>query len=222
MATAAARINSSAKDSSWSQTNRTIFHARLDGTLYGIDPANGVFAGREFVHPGLHARFEAPPEFRINHEHGHVVAHHDSGAGFTFDSTEITAAQSPVAYLRETWARDQISLEGSNAFRSNGLDAATGWGTISQGNQSVLLRLTAIRASDRQIYRFVFGTPTQYARRIDPQFQDTARSLERISGERLAQIRPLRVRARRATAKDQVSELASALPYGSDNECGSA
>ena len=50
-------------DRSRAITNRDTFLTRIDGLIYGDDPAQGVIEGNRFIHPDLRLSFTAPNGF---------------------------------------------------------------------------------------------------------------------------------------------------------------
>ena len=63
------------------------------------------------------------------------------------------------------------------------------------------------------MFRFQFTVPPNKASQYDPGFQDTLRSLRKISSREAGRYKPLRIRPYRVRRGDTVARLASRLPF---------
>ena len=72
--------------SSLEREERNAYLQHIDGMLYGDDPAQGFVRGREFAHPFLRIRFEAPVGFQVLNGASAVIAAGPGGATIRFDS----------------------------------------------------------------------------------------------------------------------------------------
>jgi|GEM_PF-2341348 len=90
-------------------TNRETFLSRIDGLMYGDDPAQGVIEGRQFMHPAFRLAFTAPSGFymvngsravSINGEKpaNALVREIDEELGITLDAASIM----PAHFAEET------------------------------------------------------------------------------------------------------------------------
>lgn len=183
---------------------------RIDGMVYGDDPARGVVRDRAFLHPAAGFRFEVPAGFRLVNGDRSVVARDHSGAAIIFDGVPWRGADMP-AYIAGSWLPRAERVERMDV---NGMVAATAItrGRTRQGDVDV--RAVAIRFDQDTLYRFAFLTPPSQTATLDAELRRTAYSFRRLSPDERAAVRPWRLQVVRAQAGDTVERLAArmALP----------
>jgi predicted Zn-dependent protease len=162
----------------------------IDGMTFGSDPKQGLVRGREFSHRGLGFRFEAPKGFHLTNRPAAVLAK-GPGAIVVFDADGGRAKGSMTAYLSRVWARR--SLNDLEAITINHMPAATGWLEVEGRRGPMVLRLVAIRAAPRRIYRFLFIASPHVMRRQRQAFRRMSYSLRRRSPEEAAALKASRI-----------------------------
>jgi predicted Zn-dependent protease len=192
-------------------TARDVYLSKIDGMLYGDDPDDGIVRGREFVHPGLRLRFEAPPGFSLFNRPKSVTAIGPQGAGIIFDQAPAGTAGSPAAYLTAQWGRN-LRLSGVERIDVNGMEAATATARANTQSGPRDVRLLAVRADARTIYRFLFVTPPALTERLSADFRRTTYSFRRLAADEAAATRPLRIRVIAAGVGDTPQTLAARMP----------
>ena len=183
---------------------------RIDGLIYGDSPSQGYVRGQIFAHPELGFRFEVPPDFRLRNGLRQVVAQGPSGAVIVFDSAPGRFGGPMAAYLRDVWAMN-LALADLEAIDVNGLDAATGSARILQGNQTMDLRLVAIRLDGDSIFRFAFLTPAALTAGLSVPLRRTTFSFRRLSGAEAAALKPLRIRVEPVDPGDDLAHFAARM-----------
>lgn len=188
----------------------------LAGLVFGDDPSQGIVRGREFIHPELRFRFEVPPGFRLFNTAEAVFARESSGAAIKFDSAGRETHRDPLIYLREIWM-PKARLERQQRLEINGMDAATATmrlrGTVGNYSGPLDVRLLAISAGGREIYRFMFMTPPNRTAALREDFQRTTFSFRRLSEREAAQVQPLTVELFDVRPGDTSQSIAQGLPY---------
>ncbi|MCH8111491.1 MAG: M48 family metalloprotease, partial [Proteobacteria bacterium] len=148
----------------------------LAGLVFGDDPSQGIVRGREFIHPELRFRFEVPPGFRLFNTAEAVFARESGGGVIKFDSAGRETHPDILVYLREIWM-PKARLERQQRLEINGMDAATATtrlrGTVGNYSGPLDVRLIAIAAGRREIYRFMFMTPPNRTVALREDFQRT-------------------------------------------------
>lgn len=201
--------NSAAKGAGF--VRREEFLDEIDGMVFGDDPHQGVRRGREFVHPDLRIRFEAPPGFVLFNSPRQVVARGPNKSVMLFDMAgekSARGARSLRGYIANTWARG-LRLYGLERITINGMDAATA-GTNVQGKD---IRLIAIRGGLKQIFRLAFITPPEMSQRLSQDFRRATYSFRRISEDEARAIKPLRIKVITVKPGDTPGSLASGFPF---------
>lgn len=188
------------------------FYNQISGLIYGDSPAQGFRRGRNFVHPGLRLAFKVPPNFHMLNFPDKVLARGPDGTQIVFDGAPKKYSGNAAQYLTSQWA-PKLNLQNVQRLRVNGLDAATAYKTLKGSRGSVGLRLGVIRWADGRMFRFQFTVPPNKASQYDPGFQDTLRSLRKISSREAGRYKPLRIRPYRVRRGDTVARLASRLPF---------
>ncbi|MDP6951197.1 MAG: M48 family metalloprotease, partial [Alphaproteobacteria bacterium] len=84
---------------------REIFLNKIDGMLFGDDPEQGVVRGRQFLHPTLGFRFEAPQDFSLLNGQTQVLGRGPDGAMFVFDADSRKDGRPMTGYLQDVWAQ---------------------------------------------------------------------------------------------------------------------
>jgi predicted Zn-dependent protease len=195
-----------------------IYLAKIDGMMFGDDPAQGVVRGNLFQHPAMRFEFRAPPGFRIVNGKDEIIAEHPRGAAIVFDIAPIKASRHMTAYLQNEWAA-KTALKGVERINVNGMEAATGTlSTRDQRRGPVDLRAIAIRRNARSAFRFLFISPAKDTGRLSLPFRNTTYSFRRLNRAEAARIRPLRLLLVNVGPRDSIRGLAKTLPFGRFNE----
>jgi predicted Zn-dependent protease len=185
---------------------------RLDGTLYGDDPSQGLRRGRLFAHPKLRFRFEVPPGFSLRNTPKAVLATHKNGAVIQFDSDKIERETTMTRYLTTDWLGN-VPIENVEAIDVNGMKAATGTASMRSEKGSFDVRALAIRFDDSQAYRFLILTPTQLTAGLGEDMRRMTFSFRRLSGSEAAALKPLRVRTHKVNPGETAVSLAATMPF---------
>ncbi|MBJ7444099.1 MAG: M48 family metalloprotease [Sphingobium sp.] len=192
--------------------NRDAFLNALDGLLYGDDPRQGVIEGNRFRHPDLRLTFTAPTGFGM--ENGaDAVSVTGSGGQAQFGAAPYSG--NLAAYIDSVFAK----LGGANGgvpegevrrTTVNGLPAA--WRTVRANSQS--------GAVDATVFAYDFGGGKAYhfllltaaGQGIGP-FNAMVQSVQRLSVQEAAAIKPRRVDVVTVKAGDTVQLLSRRMAY---------
>ncbi|MFQ5955225.1 MAG: M48 family metalloprotease [Kiloniellales bacterium] len=187
---------------------------RIDGLMYGDDPAQGFVRGTRFVHPKLKIRFRVPAAYRLVNSTHAVTAFGPEHAIIRFDAAPRPFAGAMQRYLTQEWIKDQ-PLQHLETLDINGLEAATGATRLqpTPGGAEVDVRLVAIRFDEQSIYRFVFATPPKLTKSLEMGLRGTTYSFRRISDEEAAGYQPHQLKILRVKPGDTVAGLAARMPY---------
>ena len=194
---------------------RDDYIARVDGMMFGDDPKQGVRAGRVFSHPGLGFRFEVPPGFVMFNSPARVVARGPDDAVIVFDMEvpkKAKTVEDILLYLTRQWGQG-LSLKEVERIEVNGLNGATGRGSVSIRDGPRDARLVAIHETRERIFRFAFLTPPAVTSRMAEDLQRTTFSFRRLSPEEAKAIRPLRLRFTVVADGDTAASLAARMPF---------
>lgn len=197
------------------RVGRDDYLARIDGLIFGDDPAQGVRRGREFTHPGLGIRFRVPPGFTLFNQPTVVVARGPDNAAIVFDMVQGEKASrvgSLADYLVKDWG-GRLDLAGVERLTINGLEAATGQAPLSTRKGPADVRLVVIRAQPDRLYRFIFQTPVALTARLATELQRTTYSFRRLSSDETARVKPLRLRIVTVKEGDTARSLAANMPF---------
>jgi predicted Zn-dependent protease len=192
--------------------NRDAFLNALDGLLYGDDPRQGVIDGNRFRHPDLRLTFTAPTGFGM--ENGaDAVSVTGSGGQAQFGAAAYSG--NLTAYIDSVFAKlggANGSVPAGEVRRTtvNGLPAA--WRTVRANSQS--------GAVDATVFAYDFGGGKAYhflllttaGQGIGP-FNAMVQSVQRLSSQEAAAIKPRRVDVVAVKAGDTVQSLSRRMAY---------
>lgn len=198
-------------------TNRDTFLARIDGLLYGDDPAQGIIEGSQFIHPELRLAFTAPQGFYMINGTSAVSIQGQGG------QAQMTLA--PYNGNLETYVRQQFTAVGGKNNTTlapaqlerttvNGLPAAYGTARVNNGNSQVDLVVFAYEFARDRAYHFTVIAPAGRAGTFNPMFQ----SMRRISANEAAAVVPKKLQVVTVARGDTVASLAARMAYPSAQE----
>jgi predicted Zn-dependent protease len=126
----------------------------------------------------------------------------------------VPSGTDPASYLQTAFSK-QIGARPQNiqSFDINGMRAASGIAQGQTDSGTVVVKMTLVLYSPEQMYRFLcVASPSNFNAR-EPGFDQTARSLQRVSAEEAGAVKPLRIRIVTAGAVDTVQSLASRMGF---------
>lgn len=197
-------------------TNRDTFLTRIDGLLYGDDPAQGIIEGSTFIHPELRLAFTAPQGFTMINGTRAVSINGQSG------QAQMTLA--PYEGNLDTYVRQQFTaLGGQNANLApaelqrttvNGLPAAYGTARVANGNSQVDVVVFAYEFARDRAYHFTAITPAGRAAPFNAMFQ----SMRRITQTEATSVVPKKLQVVTVARGDTVASLARRMAYPAAQE----
>lgn len=193
-------------------TARDIYLDKIDGLVYGDDPAQGFIKGRRFAHPQLKLEFVVPQGYRLRNSAKAVVAGGPQDAQIVFDGGPASYNGDMATYLVNVWAA-KVGLDSVERITVNGMEGATGTAVLDTQGGRAFVRLVAVRFPNGRVYRLLCVAPVSGAASIDQGFRSTAASLRPISDAEAAALKPMRIRVVTVGAGDSVASLASRMPF---------
>ncbi|MCP9223473.1 M48 family metalloprotease [Erythrobacter sp. LQ02-29] len=197
-------------------TNRDTFLSRIDGLLYGDDPAQGVIEGDTFIQPELRLSFRAPNGFYMVNSTQAVSINGQSGqAQLTF----APYSGSLDNYIRSAFAKlggQQTNLAPSSIQRTtvNGIPAAYGVARANTQSGQVDVIVFAYEFANDRAYHFQAITPAGRSGVFTPMFE----SMRRISAQEAANVVPRRIDVVTVGSGDSVASLARRMAYSNAQE----
>lgn len=210
------RVNRAARDAAATRSttttrNRDTFLAALDGVLYGDDPKQGVIEGTRFRHPDLRLAFTAPSGFGM--ENGaNAVSVTGSGGQAQFSGGAYSGDL--ASYIDKVFATlgGGGSVPPGEVRRTtiNGLPAA--WRTIRASTQSSQVDATvfAYDFGGGKAYHFLLLTA---AGQGIGSFAPMVQSIQRLSPQEAAAIKPRRISVITVKSGDTVQSLSRRMAY---------
>lgn len=197
-------------------TNRETFLQRVDGLMYGDDPAQGVIEGQQFVHPELRLSFAAPAGFYMVNSTRAVSINGDAGrAQFStaaFDGNLDTYVRAVFRALGGE--QQQLAPQTMQRSTVNGLPAMIGGARVNNGQQQVDVSVIAYDFGGGKAYHFAAITPAGQATVFNPMFN----SMRRVTAQEAAQVVPRALDVITATRSDTVQTLARRMAYTDGQE----
>lgn len=197
-------------------TNRDTFLTRVDGLLYGDDPAQGVVEGSQFIHPELRLSFTAPQGFFMVNGTREVSINGQGG------QAKMTLA--PYNGNLETYVQQQFAaLGGENAALAparmqrttvNGLPAVVGEARVTTGGNQVDVVVFAYEFARDRAYHFLAIAPAGRAGTFNSMFQ----SMRRITANEASSVVPKKLQVVTVQRGDTVASLARRMAYPAAQE----
>lgn len=197
-------------------TNRDTFMSRIDGILYGDDPAQGIIEGSTFIHPELRLAFTAPQGFYMVNGTRAVSI---QGQGGQAQMTTASYAGNLETYVRQQFTalggqNSQLAPAAIERSTINGLPAVYGTARVNNGQAQVDVVVFAYEFARNQAYHFVAITPAGRAGTFNGMFQ----SMRRITQAEAGNVVPKRLQVVTVARGDTIASLASRMAYPSAQE----
>lgn len=197
-------------------TNRDTFLSRIDGLLYGDDPAQGMIEGSQFIHPELRLSFTAPQGFYMVNSTRAVSI---NGQGGQAQMTLAPYAGDLDAYVRQQFTAlggKDSTLAPAQMQRTtvNGLPAAYGTARVNNGNAQVDVTVFAYEFARDRAYHFTAIAPAGQAGTFNAMFQ----SMRRITQREASNVVPKKLQVVTVQRGDTVASLARRMAYPAAQE----
>ncbi len=193
--------------------NREAYLQHIDGLVFGDDASQGFVRGRQFVHPRLGFRFEAPEGFRLINNPSSVLAIGPNNAMIKFDMSTKPYAGSAADFMQSVWV-PKAPLGNLQRIDVNGMDGATATVPMRTSAGNADGRLIAIKESNSRFYRFMIATPSDQTQRLSEGMRRMTYSLRRLSPQEAAQIRPWHIQIHQVRPGDSVASLSAGMAVG--------
>lgn len=197
-------------------TNRDTFLSRIDGMIYGDDPEQGVIEGRQFIHPILRFSFTAPEGFYMVNGTRAVSINGDAGRAQLTTAAYNSNLETYVRSVFTAIGGQQQQLAPASVSRTtvNGLPAAYGTATVSNGQQQVDVTVFAYDFGNGQAYHFQSITPAGQSGTFNALYS----SMQRINAAQAGSVVPRRIDIITAARADTVATLARRMAYTDGQE----
>ena len=175
-------------------TNRDAFVRRIDGIVYGDNPAQGVARGSAFLHPVMRFRIDFPDKWEISNSPQEVVVKAPDAEIFML----LQLVEKPQGRTVRDIALNSMRSAGfrsvdGDATSIDGLEAFVGtYEGQMEGLGSVTMRAAHIRYDDK-VYLIAGLANADAFRQADRAFLTSIRSFRRLSAAEAENIRPDRV-----------------------------
>ena len=197
-------------------TNADTFLTRIDGLLYGDDPAQGVIEGNQFIHPQLRLSFAAPQGFYMVNGTSAVSIQGQGG------QAQLSLAQyngNLDSYVRNVFAalggnQQQLAPQSIQRTTVNGIPAAYGTARVNSGNGQVDVAVFAYEFAPDRAYHFQAITPAGRMGTFTPMFN----SMRRVTASEAANVIPRRIEVVTVRSGDTIQSLSRRMAYTNGQE----
>ena len=198
---------------------RDIYLQKIDGIMFGDDPAQGVIAGRKFVHPPLRFAFEVPSGYKLVNLSDVVAIKGPKGTLGNLTLANPQPSGSLTAALQDYDPKGNIVFDNIETLTINGMEAATAVTRVNTKSGGADYRSVLIRHPNGKVYEFVFLSLADLGARYDGDFQKIARSFRQINASEAQQYnKPQRIRIVTVKAGDTVQTLSSRMVVAEEKE----
>nr|WP_245806125.1 M48 family metalloprotease [Erythrobacter donghaensis] len=197
-------------------TNRDTFLTRIDGLLYGDDPAQGMIEGSTFIHPELMLAFTAPQGFYMVNGTRAVSI---QGQGGQAQMTTAAYSGNLETYVRQQFTalggqNNQLAPAQIQRTTVNGLPAVYGTARVNNGNSQVDVVVFAYEFGRNQAFHFSAITPAGKAGTFNSMFQ----SMRRVTSAEAGAVVPKKLQVVTVARGETVATLARRMAYPSAQE----
>ncbi len=192
-------------------TNREAFMRRVDGLMYGDDPAQGVIEGSQFIHPELRLSFTAPQGFYMVNGTSAVSINGDAGRAQMTSAAFDGNLENYVRAAFRALGGEQQQLAPQNIQRTtvNGIPVVFGGAQVNNGQQMVDVTVFAYDFGGGRAYHFAAITPAGQAGVFNTMYN----SMSRVSAQEAARVVPRALDVVTAARADTVQTLARRMAY---------
>jgi predicted Zn-dependent protease len=189
---------------------RTTYLSRVNGLIFGDDPAQGIRKGRFFTHPELRIQFKVPPGFVLFNSPKHVTAIGPNKSEIKFDQVnpELIRQSGTLSKYLLRYRDRNLNLQNVEGIDVNGMKAATGLGRLKTNQGPRDVRLLVIKGEDENVFRLTFITTPKETQKLSEEFRRTTYSFHRLSPTEAQDVRPLKIRLIKVRKGDTVKTLA--------------
>jgi predicted Zn-dependent protease len=200
-------------------TARDIYLKKIDGIMFGDDPAQGVIAGNKFVHPPLRFAFDVPSGYKLVNLPDVVAIKGPKGTLGNLTLADPQPSGSLAAALQNYDPKGNIVFDNIENLTINGMEAATGLARVDTKSGSANYRSVLIRHPSGKVYEFVFLSLADLGARYDNDFKAISTSFRQINASEAAQYNQAqRIHIVTAKSGDTVQSLASRMVVADDKE----
>ena len=193
------------------ERDRNAYLARINGLVYGEDPADGFVRGKRFIHPRLGFTFIAPDDYALDNTAQAVLGVKDGGnEAMRLDVVAVPAEQTLGAYLTSGWL-DNVDQASVADVTVNGFPAAT----ATAKGQEWSFRLYVVRFGN-DVYRFIYAAKN-LTPETDARFSASIESFRRLTQTEVNAARPLRLKVLTVKAGETVESIATRHMAHSDH-----
>lgn len=197
-------------------TNRDTFLTRIDGLLYGDDPAQGMIEGSTFIHPEMRLAFTAPQGFYMVNGTRAVSI---QGQGGQAQMTLATYNGNLETYVRQQFTalggqNNQLAPAEMQRTTVNGLPAVYGTARVNNGQSQVDVVVFAYEFARDRAYHFTAIAPAGRAATFNAMFQ----SMRRITQAEAGAVVPKKLQVVTVARGDTVASLARRMAYPAAQE----
>ncbi|MBU7580433.1 MAG: M48 family metalloprotease [Porphyrobacter sp.] len=197
-------------------SNRDTFLTRIDGLLYGDDPAQGMIEGSNFIHPELRFAFTAPQGFYMVNGTRAVSI---QGQGGQAQLTTAAYSGNLDTYVRSAFTalggqNSQLAPQQIERTTVNGLPAVYGTARVNNGNSQVDVVVFAYEFARDRAFHFQVIAPAGRAGTFNQMFQ----SMRRITQAEAGAVVPKKLQVVTVARGDTVASLARRMAYDSAQE----
>jgi predicted Zn-dependent protease len=198
---------------------RDIYLSKIDGLMFGDDPAQGVVVGGKFVHPPLRFAFEVPSAYKLVNLPDVVAIKGPKGTLGNFTLANPQPTGSLTAALHSYDPKGNITFRNIETLTINGMEDATAITRVNTKSGAADYRAVLVRHPGGKVYEFVFLSVADLGGRYDGDFQKIALSFRNINANEAAQYsKPRRIRVVTVQPGDTVQSLSSRMAVSREKE----
>jgi predicted Zn-dependent protease len=188
--------------------NHDTHFRNVDGLVFGNDPREGFSEGTRFYHPVLQFQIDFPPGWQVENTRIAVLAlAPQQAAQMQLKQADVPPGTTPVQYARMLASLGYVPQRSEETV-IHGNPAFIGLYAIRSGSGTVAALAAFIEYRNR-LYELIGVTPD--FRRYSAALEQSIRSFEQVTDQRILRAQPDRVRIYAAQEGDTLMKIAQRL-----------
>jgi predicted Zn-dependent protease len=184
--------------------------SEIDGMLYGDDPKEGLIKGREFVHPVLRFKFEAPKGFQLINSSRAVFAVDGKGSQMIFDLGQMKDQSLTMAqYMKSEWL-PKYNLQNILEQNINGAPSAVTKFYTENNGKRLYITTVVIDFGGGRVARFIYRSQKP-DKNLELRYQESFNSFRPLQYAEAQKIKPTVMEIKTVSPDQSVSDIANGM-----------
>jgi predicted Zn-dependent protease len=203
------RLDTVTRDLSNTLRNESAYLQRIQGLIYGDDPAQGFFEGNTFYHPGMRFQLDFPEGWQTQNTPQAVAGM--SPEQDAIIQLSLAGNASPREAAQQFLSQEGVQAGNASTSSVNGNPAATSY-FQAQTQQGVIQGVVSFISYGGQTFGLMGYTPQGKLQQYDYTFRDAITSFGQLRNQDALNVKPNRVEIVRVSREMTLAEFDQQYP----------